>query len=181
VRGTIDELRSRYPIGRALPGLYQDDRLAQRFTEGLDVVLAPVVTTLDCIEAYIDPRLAPIDFVEWLAGWVGVELEGSWPVERRRALVARAAELFAWRGTRRGVRELVATYTGIEPDIEESGGTGWVNRPPEEAPAPQPSTPSLVVRLRVPAGQRVELALVDRLVAASKPAHVSHRVEIEHG
>ncbi len=95
MRGLVPGLLSPHPIGDRLPALYQDDDLVQRFAAGLDDVLAPVLATLDSSEAYIDPRLAPLDFVVWLSQWVGVELDGTWAPARQRALVARAAELVA--------------------------------------------------------------------------------------
>jgi phage tail-like protein len=160
--------------------LYHDNDLAQRFTGALDVVIAPVLATLDSSDAYVDPRLAPLDFVDWLAEWVGVELDASWPEDRQRALVAQAAGLFAWRGTVRGVTEAVAIYTGVEPEITETGGTAWSRSPPPSGEVPGSPAAALRVRVRVPAGEAdtVDQARLDRLVAAAKPAHVAHLVEI---
>lgn len=178
MRGTLDDLASPHPLGLLLPGLYHDNDLAQRFTAALDVVLAPVLATLDSGEAYVDPRLAPLDFVEWLASWVGVELDASWPEHRQRALVARAGDLYAWRGTVRGVREAVAIYTGVEPEISETGGTAWTGTPPPTGELPGAAAGQLLVRVRVPPGEPVDAGRLDRLVAAAKPAHIAHRVEI---
>jgi phage tail-like protein len=36
----------------------------------LHEVLAPVVATIDCLGAYLDPALTPEDFLRWLGGWV---------------------------------------------------------------------------------------------------------------
>jgi phage tail-like protein len=180
VRGTIEDLATPHPLGYLLPGLYHDNDIAQRFTGALDVVLAPVLGTLDSSDAYVDPRLAPLDFVEWLAEWVGVELDASWPEGRQRALVHRAAELFAWRGTVRGVAEAVAIYTGAIPEILESGATAWTGTPPPTGELPGSPAGGLIVRVRVPAGegQNIDLGRLDRLVEAAKPAHIAHRVEI---
>ena len=87
-RGTIDGLHSAVPIVSLLPGIYQDDLFTQEFTGGLDDVLAPVFTTLDCLDTYVDPWLAPEDFLEWLAGWVGVVIDEGWPLDRSRAFIA---------------------------------------------------------------------------------------------
>jgi phage tail-like protein len=180
VRGTIEDLATPHPLGHLLPGLYHDNDIAQRFTGALDVVLAPVLGTLDSSDAYVDPRLAPLDFVEWLAEWVGVELDASWPQARQRALVHRAAELFAWRGTVRGVAEAVAIYTGAIPEILESGATAWTGTPPPTGELPGSPAGGLIVRVRVPAGEggSIDLGRLDRLVEAAKPAHIAHRVEI---
>ncbi len=180
MRGTIEDLASPHPLGFLLPALYHDNDIAQRFTGALDVVLAPVLATLDSSDAYVDPRLAPLDFVAWLADWVGVELDASWPEERQRALVARAADLFAWRGTVRGVAEAVAIYTGVLPEILETGATAWTGTPPPAGELPGSPAGQLVVRVHVTPGaaETIDLARLDRLVEGAKPAHIAHRVEI---
>jgi phage tail-like protein len=180
VRGTVEELATPHPLGYLLPALYHDNDIAQRFTAALDIVLAPVLATLDSSHAYVDPLLAPLDFVEWLAEWVGVELDASWPEARQRALVARAADLFAWRGTARGVSEAVAIYTGVVPEIIESGATAWTGVPPPSGELPGFAAGELVVRVRVAPGDAevIDPVRLDRLVAAAKPAHIAHRVEV---
>jgi phage tail-like protein len=63
----IAGLGSPHPLGSGLPALYQEDDLAQRLLAALDEVLAPVISTLDNFDRYLEPSLAPLDFVEWLA------------------------------------------------------------------------------------------------------------------
>jgi phage tail-like protein len=176
VRGLIPGLRSPHPLGEQLPAPYLDDDLAQRMMEALDEVLAPVFCTLDNLEAYFDPELAPEDFVHWLAAWVGMDLDETWSDERRRRSVAQAVELFTWRGTTRGIRELVSIYAGVEPEIVESGGAVYSEVPGGELPG----TPDahLTVRIRVDDPATVDVARLDRLIAASKPAHLPHEVEV---
>ena len=72
-------LVSPHPLGAYLPALYQEDEFAQRWTSGLDVVLAPIFHSMDNIEAYLDPRLAPADFLDWLASWMGLVADETWP------------------------------------------------------------------------------------------------------
>ncbi|MGZ4674821.1 MAG: phage tail protein, partial [Ilumatobacteraceae bacterium] len=88
MRGSIDGMRSPVPIASLLPGIYHSDEFTNQFTGGFDDVLAPVSATLDCLDAYVDPWLAPEDFLEWLAGWVGVVIDEGWPIERSRAFIA---------------------------------------------------------------------------------------------
>lgn len=174
-----EALASPHPIASLMPGLFQDDDLVLRFTAALDTVMAPVVAVLDSADAYVDPMLAPIDFVTWLAQWVGVELDAAWPEHRQRALVARAAELYAWRGTVRGLSALITITTGVVPEIEETGGVSWTSAPPPSGDLPGYRTAALVVRVRVPAGaEPVDSVKLDRLVSTAKPAHVPHRVEV---
>lgn len=176
VRGLIPGLESPRPLGALLPGVYAEDSFAQRFVAALDEVLAPILVTLDCFDAYLDPWLAPADFLEWLAGWVGLELDETLPVERRRRLVGEAARLFAIRGTAGGLGQLIEAVTGLEVQIEESGGCTWSSRP--GASPPGSPSPFLAVRVVRKDGERVDLARLDELVRANKPAHVPHRVEV---
>jgi phage tail-like protein len=175
-RGTLPGLASPHPLAATLPSLFQEDFLAQRFCAALDDVLAPVTATLDCLPAYLDPALTPPDVLDWLAGWVGLDLAVQWPVERRRLLVARAAELHAWRGTAYAVRELVELATGIVPELEDSGGATWSREPQGRLPGRR--TPELVVRLYAPADGAPDPAVLTRIVALVAPAHLSWRVEV---
>lgn len=179
MRGLLPGLVNPHPMTVALPGLYQDDDFAQQFVSAFDDALAPVLCALDNLEAYLDPWLAPADFVEWLAGWVGLALDETWPLERQRALVATAAQLFRWRGTARGVAGEVALYTGSEPEVVESGGANW--SPTPGGPMPGSAERRLRVRVRVPDPAAVDRTRLDRIVAAAKPADVAHEVEVVAG
>lgn len=179
MRAAVPGLETPHPLGLAMPGIYHDDDFCQRFLAGFDEVLAPVFCTLDNLDAYFDPALAPEDFVDWLAAWVGIALDENWSVERRRALVAQAAELYRWRGTRRGLAAHVAVYTGSEPEVVDSGGCVWSPVPGGEVPGAWP--PQVTVRVRVPDPAAVDLRRIEAIVAAAKPAHVAHVIEVVEG
>ena len=107
VRREVPDLEVSRRIGHMLPSMFHEDELVQRWCAGLDDVVAPIPSTLDNFAAYLDPRLAPLDFVEWLAVWVGLELDQTWTVERRRELVASAYAIHDARGTARGLADLI--------------------------------------------------------------------------
>ncbi len=176
MRGAVDELATPYPLGELLPAMYQEDDFAQGLCDGLDEVLAPIMATLGCLDAYFDPALTPLDFLEWLAGWVGVSLDQNWPEPRRRALVARAGDLYRWQGTARGIAEHVALYSGVVPEVEDSGGAVW--SPAPGGLLPGRAEPEVVVRVRSDDPDAIDLQHLDAIVAAAKPAHVAHRVEV---
>jgi phage tail-like protein len=90
MRAAVPGLGHPHPLGLSLPALFQEDDFAQRLCAALDEVTAPVISTLDCIDAYFDPFLAPDDFLAWLSGWVAVALDEAWTEERRRLLVSTA-------------------------------------------------------------------------------------------
>lgn len=176
MRGLIAELASPHPIGETLPALYRDDDLAQRLVSAMDAELAPVFATLDGFGAYLDATYAPEDFLDWLGGWVGVTLDHTWPIERRRMMVASAVDLYRLRGTASGLAAQVAIYTGGTVEIVESGAAGWSKVP--DATIPGEAAPTLVVKVAVRDAKAISMARLDALVAASKPAHIPHTVEI---
>ncbi|MFE6667227.1 phage tail protein I [Streptomyces sp. NPDC057697] len=178
-RASVPGLASRYPIGELLPALYADDDLAQRFTAGLDTVLAPVLSTLDNLPAYFDPALTPADFLPWLSSWVAADADPAWPAELRRAVIARAVELHRWRGTRRGLVEHLRLCFGVQADIQDGGGATWSSEP--GAPLPPPPTGELLVRVWALHGGTVDAGRVRDVVAASCPVHLTCRVEILPG
>lgn len=169
-------LVSPHPLGAALPALYQEDAFAQRLTGALDEVLAPIFASLDGLSSYLDPALAPDDFLEWLAGWVGVSLDETWPIERRRQLVADATQLYRSRGTVAGLAAQVAIYTGGEVVVEDNGAAGWSAK--AGGTVPGTAAPSLRVRVTVDDPNSVSLARLEAVVATAKPAHVPHTIEV---
>ena len=177
MRGLVAGMPSAAPFIRMLPAVYQEDEFTDRFVGGFDDVLAPVLSTLDCLVDYFDPYLAPEDFLEWIAGWVGISLEEGWPIDRRRAVVATAVEMYRMRGTVAGLRANLQVLTGGRVEIADSGGVGWSKSPGADMPGE--ASPRLAVRIRVHDPSSVPMDLVDSAVAAAKPAHVVHRVEVD--
>ena len=176
MRGMVEGLVSPHPLGAALPALYQEDTFAQGLTSALDEVLAPIFATLDGLPAYLDPALAPADFLEWLSGWVGVTLDETWPLERRRQLVADAAQLYRSRGTVAGLAAQVAIYTGGEVAVEDNGAAAWSAT--SGGSVPGKAAPLLKVRVTVDDPDAVSLARLEAMVATAKPAHVPHTIEV---
>lgn len=124
MRASIPGLISPHPLGATLPAMYVEDDFTQRLTAALDDVLAPILCTLDNLEHYLDPALAPADFVEWLATWVGATVDENWPDGRRRAAVAQASSLHRRRGTLKGLEAQLSLFTGaVWP--RSSTTAGW--------------------------------------------------------
>jgi phage tail-like protein len=175
-RAAVPALINPHPLGGSLPALYQEDEFAQSLTSGLDAVLAPIFSSLDNLEAYLDPGLAPEDFLDWLGGWVGLVVDETWPLDRRRAFISRAHELYRMRGTAKGLAAHVELFSGGQVEIDEPGGTSWSVT---TGTAPPGSTGfNVVVRVRVDDPATVDQPRLNALVAAAKPAHLTHRVEV---
>lgn len=179
MRAGLRGLSTPHPIGERLPAVYLDDDFTQRFVAALDEVLAPMLLTLDSFPAYLDPRLTPEDFLTWLAGWVAFTLDESWPVPKRRELVAHAVELHRRRGTRKGLAWQVELITGGEVEVVDSGSCGWTDRPGE--PVPGADSPRVTVRVRPDRADAVDPVQLRAAVAEMVPAHVRVDVEIVDG
>jgi len=173
--GTVDGLTTPTPLIAGLPSLYQEDDLSQRWLSALDEVLAPVFLALDGLPGYLDPALTPDDFLDWLAGWVGVLLDENWPIERRRAFVAHAADLYRLRGTAAGLAAHVRIFTGGDVEVDESGGVTWSAKSGGKIPG----TAGYSVHVRVSGTSTpVDRDRLEALVATAKPAHTIHSVEV---
>ncbi len=153
--------RSRYL--QYLPPIFRDDPFLGRFLLAFEGVLSPIEQVVDNFDLYLDPRTVPPFFLDQLAGWLALTLDEKWPIEKRRAVVAQAAELYRRRGTRWGLSRILEIYTGVVPQIMEPD-----NRPHH-----------FDVILRIPKGQRVDRPTVERIIEANKPAHTTFSLEIQ--
>ena len=176
MRGTVEGLSSRMRLGESLPALFQEDDFLARFLSAFDDSMAPVVSDLDNLDAYLDPHIAPDDFLTWLAGWVGVTMDETWPIARRRAHVAEAVRMYRWQGTAQGLRHVVRVATGYECEVVDSGGVSWSPTPGGAMPGTDDA--HVVLRIRVRRGEVIDERRLDSLVGAAKPAHVTHRIEV---
>jgi phage tail-like protein len=175
MRSEVPGLATPYPLAAMVPSFMQEDGFLTRLTAGLDDVLAPAISVLDCLDAYVDPLLAPPDFVTWLAAWVGAPLDENWVEARRRESVLAAATLHRMRGTAEGVRALVSMATGADVEVVEQGHVTF-SRTPTDPAAPDP--PWLHVRVLTDQPEAIRLAALEELVSAAKPAHVPHTIEV---
>ena len=127
---------------------------------------------MDHLHYYFDARLAPPDLLLWLASWVGLVLDERWPEARRRELIRKAVELYQWRGTRRGLAEMLQLYSGVEVEIQEPGVTGG------KASIPKESAFMFRVRVKPPPGQTVSREMLEAIINMEKPAHAGYVLEV---
>ncbi len=177
MRTGLDHQPTPHPIGHTLPAVYHEHEFVQQFTAALDEVLAPVLLTLDCFAAYLDPHTAPEDFLDWLAGWVALSLDDTWTLPQRRALVAGAVQLHRWRGTRQGLAEHVELLTGGTVDVVDNGGSAWSPRPGSALPGT--AVPRIEVTVRTRSDTTVDPVRIRKLIVDSLPAHVPVTVRAE--
>lgn len=144
------------PMVEMLPAILRTDDFAADFVGGLDEVLAPVLLTIDNLTNYVDPEVAPLDFVGWLATWFGIELDVDWSEQRARETIKRFARLQRFRGTMSGLVELVEILTGDDVQIDDGGGV-WTTFDPN---AGLEGEATRVVKIRTSSGARVSSAII---------------------
>jgi phage tail-like protein len=173
---TATSVPVRHPIRDRLPGIYVDNGFALQFTAALDEVLAPVIAVLDGFADYLDPSLAPEDFLDWLTSWVALDADESWTAGQRRELIRYAVRLHRWRGTRWGLETQVRLLTGGEAQVLDSGGC--VSSPRPNGPLPGTEPANVRVRVNVADPSTVDQSALRAVVADIVPAHVAVTVEI---
>lgn len=175
-RAALTGLPSRHPLGALMPSMYTTDDFAQRFTAGLDTVLASILSTMDNLAAYLDPRLTPEDFLPWLASWVAADTDPSRSPELRRTLVARAVELHRWQGTARGLVERLWLCFGVGAEVDDGVSATWSSTPDTDLPG----TPGnqAVVRVWSEDTHEIPVEQITALVTAVCPAHLTCTVEV---
>lgn len=106
----IRALRAWYPRvswSRFLPAIYREQPgpadFLDRFLANMEGVSSSLEGRIVAAEARFDPRTAPADSLDWLAGWYDTALDPAWDEDRRRLFIAHAAAFFGWRGTLRGL------------------------------------------------------------------------------
>jgi phage tail-like protein len=111
-----------------LPAVYREDPESASFLErwlaNPEGLLTAIEDRIAASQVLLDPRTAPAEYLDWLAGWVGAMLEADWEEARRRLFLAHAATLFRWRGTPSGLRAAIRVAIEACPDasvFEELG------------------------------------------------------------
>lgn len=146
-----------------LPGIYHTSFM-KRFLALFESIYAPIEWTVDNFDVFLRPATAPADFLPWLANWFDLTFDQSWDETKRRAILTEAHQIYARRGTRWALGRVLEIYTGLAPEIDDTG----------EGLEPFTFTVTLPVR-----ESEVNAALIARLINAHKPAHTSYTLRFK--
>ncbi len=161
---------------------FDTDEFMGRFLLIFESILDPIARVIDNGALYLDPLLAPEAFLPWLASWIGVSLDPRLPVERRRDVLQSSADLFRWRGTKKGLEACLRLAVGVEPKIDEGspgmslssqtrlgentvlGSAGEANH--------------FTLTLIQESGREIDAGHVRAIIESQKPAHTSYSLNI---
>ena len=174
-------------IEQLLPGIYQRTLHAASplaaLLEVMERLHAPSEAILAQLDSIFDPRRTRDDFVPFLARWVDLSrlfedpTNGKLSPERARdsissglgrlrELIANAAYLSQWRGTRKGLLLFLQIATGaVAFEIEE-----------QSTSAEGQSRPFHIL-VRAPAETAPDRSLIERIITLEKPAYVTYELE----
>lgn len=106
--------RPGHDLLRRLPRTFSREAESADFLRRLLAITDSLTSDLESRAAFrhalLDPHAAPEDALPWLASFLGMALDGRWPVHARRRLVAEAAWLFRFRGTVPGLTRFLELY-----------------------------------------------------------------------
>ncbi len=104
---------------RFLPEIYSYDDFINRFLMMFESFWKPINQQISQGENYYDPYLTPDNFLNWLASWVGMEIDETFPKERIRELIKNAVPFYHSRGTAESLRYFLEMYSGGKVEISE--------------------------------------------------------------
>ncbi len=176
----------RNEIKQLLPAVFQrtvhEGNPLAALLEVMEQLHAPSEAVLEHLDAIFDPRRTTNEFVTFLAYWVDLDRlfdqapGGKWQIAfsrhpmtsgfgRLRELIASAAYLSQWRGTKKGLLLFLQTAIGAQDfEIEE--------HPLNEAGQARP----FHMRVRAPQETAPHAALIERIIELEKPAYVTYEL-----
>jgi phage tail-like protein len=166
----------RQAIERLLPAVYQraaaTTGVLPALLEAMEAMHAPSEDVLAAVDDLFTAYRSPAKMVHFLLGWLAFDhvlsrpgphapTVSAVPMGRLRDLLADGASLAQRRGTAAGLRDVIATVTGLPVRISEP-----------------PDRPFHVV-VHVPASAADQIPLIRRVVEAEKPAATTSEVVVE--
>lgn len=190
----------RYSLLGLLPPLYAKHDLSaeppganflERFLTLFEGHMTEAEAAFDSISRLLNPRAADAEWLAFIARWIDLSFDPSWPIERRRQLVIEGAKIQAGRGTPGSLRRYLEIYTWNAVGISEDYRT----RPPEPiqlgargalgfAPlGDEGLAGALAHRFRVtvtlPAytDRRTEVSAIRGIIDSVRPAHTTYTLD----
>lgn len=131
----LSTLRVWYPrfsyLEHYLPAIYREEPqpadFLERWLANFEGFYTNLEDKIEQLPRLLDARTAPVEALDWLAGWLGVVLDPLWSEERRRLFISHAFELYSRRGTVPGIEIALRLYLDKEVDERLFDPRCWGN------------------------------------------------------
>lgn len=164
-----DWLVQQLPVGMV------DDEFLVRFVSIFQEMAESVLVQVDNLPHVFDTAVTPDAMVRAIGGWIGVDwIDPSLPDMLQRRIVREYARLLPWRGTKRGLTQLLSLLSGGAVSVEDSGGVYLEGEAPRHAPHVRLEVESVswtteadlvrIIRDELPANATFELRVAGRVV-----------------
>lgn len=163
-----------------LPEIYRADNqndFLRRYLSLFEAIYQDLDTKIRTAARQLDPQSAPPEFLNWMAGWVGITDVHLWSEEKLRALLSGFVKKNLIRGTRDYMEYMIETFIGEKPffveysEIERYRGSQAVYRNLRQYYAHGPYEVNILVRERSVPTPREQKALM-KVIEGAKPAQV---------
>jgi phage tail-like protein len=122
----LDQLRVEYDwptYDPYLPAIYQNhgkcDDFLPRLLSLFQSFFSAIEAEIGAFPALFDSFAVRADFLPWLAGCLGLDLDQNWSLEKQREIIAKIFEYYGKRGTAEGLREALLLFAGVNAKIDE--------------------------------------------------------------
>jgi phage tail-like protein len=109
-----------------LPAVFQgpteEGQLLRDFLDSFEEVLfgdSGLHSTIGSFANCLDARKAPVEFLPWLASWMGTTLYRQLPKAKQHDFVANASDYYRYRGTRHNLQRLLELFICQAVHIDE--------------------------------------------------------------
>ena len=107
-----------------LPEIYQQEdyggMFLQRYLGIFQTLYEDMGEKIRRSASLFDMETTERKFLDWLAQWLAIDESYIWSEQQLRCLLAEGITLYKRRGTRQGIMDFVALYTGEEPFVLEN-------------------------------------------------------------
>lgn len=168
-------------LSHQLPvAMLEDDEFLVRFLAIFQDVADTVLDQVDSLPHMFDPCVAPDPMVRELGRWIGVDwVDSSLPDDLQRRIVREYSSLIKWRGTKRGMEQLLELITGEPAVVRDSGGVYAEGAAPPVIPHVHIEVGSIgwateaallgIVKSELPASVTFELLVAGRTIWPTQP------------
>jgi phage tail-like protein len=146
-----------------LPDIYHTDFMS-RFLGIFESILTPIEWNIDSFDMYLSPGTTPSAFISWFANLFQISFDQTWRVGQRRELLKQAHKIYAMRGTKWALSQVLEIYTGVTPEINDQV---------------EKQDPFLFsVNIPIPKS-KTNPELIEALINVNKPAHTTYELHFK--